>query len=59
MACFCGCKDFEKNPNGQYVGCENVVMDAKIMMTNIENLQERMKSSHKNVTLILDNLLLV
>ena len=21
MACFCGCKDFEKNPNGQYVGC--------------------------------------
>jgi len=31
-----------------------VVIDAKIMMTNIENLQERMKSSHKNVTLILD-----
>ena len=23
MACFCGCNDFEKNPNGQYVGCAN------------------------------------
>ena len=21
MACFCGCNDFEKNPNGQKVGC--------------------------------------
>ena len=21
MTCFCGCNDFEKNPNGQYVGC--------------------------------------
>jgi len=40
MACFCGCNDFEKNPNGQKVGCVNVVMDAKIMMTNIENLRE-------------------
>jgi len=34
-------------------------MDAKIMMTNIENLQERMKSSHKKVTLILVNLLFI
>ena len=21
MTCFCGCKDFEKNPNGQMIGC--------------------------------------
>ena len=21
MACFCGCNNFEKNPNGQKVGC--------------------------------------
>ena len=21
MTCFCGCEKFEKNPNGQFVGC--------------------------------------
>ena len=21
MACFCGCENFEKNPNGQFVAC--------------------------------------
>ena len=21
MACFCGCDDFEKNPNGQFLAC--------------------------------------
>ena len=21
MTCFCGCNDFEKNPNGQILGC--------------------------------------
>ena len=21
MTCFCGCEEFEKNPNGQFVGC--------------------------------------
>ena len=24
MTCFCGCEEFEKNPNGQFVGCVTV-----------------------------------
>ena len=51
MTCFCGCDDFEKNPNGQFLACVKCGHGHQIMMINLENLQEQMKSSHKSVML--------
>ena len=40
MACFCGCENFEKNPNGQFVACVKCGHGRQIMMKNLGNLQE-------------------
>ena len=56
MACFCGCDEFKKNPDGKIMGCVIVIMEDKIMIMNGVNLQERMLNNHRNEILTLDNL---
>jgi len=59
MTCFCGCNDFEKNPNCQKVGCVKCGHGRQNHDDKYRESARRMKSSHKNETLILDNLLFV
>jgi len=59
MACFCGCNDFEKNPNGQILGCVKCGHGRQNHDDKFRESARGMKGSHKNVTLILVNLLFI
>ena len=49
MACFCGCKTYEKNDDGFKIACVKCGHGPKIMMKSSEILQERMNRKVKNV----------
>ena len=56
MACFCGCEEFEKNPDGKIMGCVKCNHTDKIIVMNGVRLQEKMSNNHKNVIPTLVNL---
>ena len=55
MACFCGCEEFVKNPNGKIMGCVNC-NHGRQNHDDAWRESERMKNNHKNEILILDKL---
>ena len=59
MACFCGCNDFEKNPNGQYVGCVKCGHGRQNHDDKYRESARKNEEQSQNVTLILVNLLFI
>ena len=58
MTCFCGCDDFEKNPNGQMVGCVKCGHGRQNHDDKYRESARMNEEQSQNETLILVSLLL-
>ena len=49
MACFCGCNEFEKDPNGRILGCVKCTHGRQNHDEEFREAARKMNNSHKNV----------